>query len=491
VDGGLAVDPLGNVIVAASTTSTDLLTLNPFQPNPGGAIDAFVLKLDPAGNKVYASYIGGAGDDPAFSVAADGAANAFVCGATTSSPFPLKSPLQGTPGGGSDLYLVKIAPGGQLVFATYLGGNGDEFCGPINTDAAGNVYLTGNTSSTNFPVLGPVQATYGGGAVDAFGVQINPAGSAIGFSTYLGGFGNDTGFGNALDAGGNFYIGMKTSSFNMPVVSPLQSTLRGSLNNYVAKMTLPGGLVAAVLPISRSVPTGGTATIFATIINTGSDTAVGCSITPVSTAPITSLYQITDPATNQLAGSPNTPASIGAGGFQTFLVAVTAQAAFGPVDLALSFGCANRASALVTTGLNTLLMSASDTPVPDIVALGATPSGDGIANIPGATGTGIFGVATVNVGAGGSITASADTGGTALPVNIVVCQTNPVTGACAAPPASSVTATINPGETPTFAAFIQGTGTVPFNPGANRVFMRFRDAHNVVRGATSAAIRTQ
>ena len=98
-------------------------------------------------------------------------------------------------------------------------------------------------------------------------------------------------------------------------------------------------------------------------------------------------------------------------------------------------------------------------------------------------------MATVNVGASGNITATADTGGAALPVNLFICQTNPGTGVCLASPAGSVTTVINANTTPTFAVFVQGNGTVAFDPAANRIFVRFSSG-GVTRGSTSVAVRT-
>ena len=143
--------------------------------------------------------------------------------------------------------------------------------------------------------------------------------------------------------------------------------------------------------------------------------------------------------------------------------------------------------------MNTFLLTSTSAPGPDIVALGATVTHDGIANIPGTTGTGFFSVATVNVGAGASITATVDTGGAALPVVLTLCQTNPVSGQCINPtvPGSSVTVQINAGQTPTFAAFIRGLMNVTFLPGVNRAFMRFKTASGATVGATSVAVRTQ
>ena len=141
-----------------------------------------------------------------------------------------------------------------------------------------------------------------------------------------------------------------------------------------------------------------------------SATATGCSIAPFTSLPASFVYQTTDPATNQVTGSPNTPVNIAAGAAQSFVFAITPTAPIAPTDVQFSFDCTNTDPAPINVGLNTLLLSASATPVPDIVALAATLTNDGIVNIPGANGTGAFAVATVNVGASGSITASADTG---------------------------------------------------------------------------------
>src|SRR4029077_13801899 len=124
---------------------------------------------------------------------------------------------------------------------------------------------------------------------------------------------------------------------------------------------------------------------------------------------------------------------------------------------------------------------ASTTPVPDIVAQAA--SGDpGIVNIPGTTGSGAFAVATVNVGAGGSITVSADTGNGNPPVSIQLCQTNPTTGQCMSVIGPTVTTQINVSATATFGIFVTGAGMVPFDPANNRVFVRFKDAGGLTRG---------
>jgi hypothetical protein len=275
-------------------------------------------------------------------------------------------------------------------------------------------------------------------------------------------------------------------------------TPRGAVTLYVLtpdpQASLNPSLVAAILPSSRSVKVGVTATVSAAIINTGFRTATGCAIAPTTNIPATFLFTA-DPATNRVTSTPNTRFAILGGIFvgfvHTVVLAFTPTAPFPPTDVQLSFTCDNSSPAPVNVGLNTVLLSASATSVPDIVALGATMTNDGIVNIPGVAGTGVFAVATVNVGASGTITASADTWSASLPVNILLCQTNPTTGQCISAINPSVTTQINANATPTFGIFVQGNGNVPFDPAANRIFVRFKDSGGVTRGSTSVAVRTQ
>ena len=129
-------------------------------------------------------------------------------------------------------------------------------------------------------------------------------------------------------------------------------------------------VVAALLPSSRSVQVNTPATAFATIINVGQAIAVACSIAPLTSVAASFQYQTTDPATNQVTGSPNMPVNIEAGAAQSFVFAFTPTAPIAPTDVELSFDCVNSSPAPINLGLNTLLLSASSTAVPDIVALG-------------------------------------------------------------------------------------------------------------------------
>jgi hypothetical protein len=249
-------------------------------------------------------------------------------------------------------------------------------------------------------------------------------------------------------------------------------------------------VVASVVPSGRSVQVGDTATAFATIINLGPGTATACGIALPTGLPADFLFQTTDPATNALSGTPDTPVDIAAGAAQSFVFAITPTAPISPTDIQLVFDCTNTNPANILPGLNTLVLSASNTPTPDIVALAATLSNDGIVEV---SGTGVFAVATVNLGASGTIIVSADTGNAVLPVSISVCETNPISSICLADPVSaagSLTTQIDSGETSTFGFFVAASGNVPFDPAANRIFVRFKDSGGAVRGATSVAVRT-
>jgi hypothetical protein len=207
--------------------------------------------------------------------------------------------------------------------------------------------------------------------------------------------------------------------------------------------------------------------------------------------PASFLYQTTNPATNALTGTTNAPVSIAAGKSQSFVLAFTPTAAFAPTDVSFSFDCASTGAAASVTGLNTLLLSASTTPVPDIVVESATASNDGILHITGTMGSAAFATATVNLGSSASITVTADTGGVTLPLAITLCQTNPGSGQCLATPSASVSTTINTNATPTFAIFATASNAIPFAPATSRIFVRFADASGAVRGSTSVAVQAQ
>ena len=249
-------------------------------------------------------------------------------------------------------------------------------------------------------------------------------------------------------------------------------------------------LAAAVLPASRSVQVGVTATAFVTVLNGGNATATAVSVLLATNIPASFKYNVTNCSTNAVVGADNVPQNIPAGGQGCYVISLTPTASFGPIAVAFTFGGTNTFPVAPLPGINTLLFSASTTPVPDIVALAATTSGDGIANISLVTATGSFAVATVNLGISAQITVTAAASSLNLPITVAVCQTDPNTGQCISVLGPSVTLTINAGDTPTFGIFISERAVVPFDPVNNRIFVIFTDNNGVTRGATSVAIQT-
>ncbi len=249
-------------------------------------------------------------------------------------------------------------------------------------------------------------------------------------------------------------------------------------------------LTAAVLPGARSVQTGTTATAFATIINAGTATGMACRIG--LNAPLVDFhYQTTNPANNAATGTPDTPVDIGPGVSQSFVISLTRDLAIQPTFFDIGYFCANSNPAPVYVGVDTITLRISDTLPPDIIAVAATATNDGIVDVPSATGTGAFAIATTNIGASATITAQVflTTTGADLPISLGICQTNPRTAVCLAPPAQSVTTVINQGDQPTFSVFATGSGTVPFDPVNNRINVFFVQ-NDVISGLTSVAVRT-
>jgi hypothetical protein len=199
----------------------------------------YPLTIDPT--FIYSTYLGGSGNDRGTSIAVDPSGNIYVAGDTSSTNFPLMNPYQPTNHGSSDIFFSKFNPSGSaLVYSTYLGGGGSDFPQSIKVDGSGNVYLTGFTDSTNFPLMNPYQPTYGGGAADAFVTKMDSTGSALIFSTYLGGGGGDYGESMVLDSTGNIYLSGETHSGNFPLASPIQPFLRGFADAFITKLNSAG-----------------------------------------------------------------------------------------------------------------------------------------------------------------------------------------------------------------------------------------------------------
>jgi hypothetical protein len=240
---GIAVDSSNNAYVTGRTTSTNLPTQTPFQAaHGGGAYDAFVTKLNAAGSALaYSTYLGGSSStDYGYSIVVDGSNSAYVAGYTQSNNFPTQNPFQAARSGGFDAFVTKLAASGStLDYSTYLGGTLNDFGYGIAVDSNGNAYVTGETNSTNFPTQSPFQATNAGGQ-DAFVTKFTTAGTALTYSTYLGGSSLDSGRSIAVNSAGSAYVTGETGSTNFPTQSAIQSTNAGAQDAFVTQLSVAG-----------------------------------------------------------------------------------------------------------------------------------------------------------------------------------------------------------------------------------------------------------
>jgi hypothetical protein len=269
----LAIDSSGNAYVGGKTTSPDFpISASAFQPVYGNGGDGFIAKIDPTGSTIlYSSFLGGSAIDSVQGVAIDSSGNAYLAGSTQSSDFPTVNPLQigndgctsvgGTLSCTSDVFVTKVSPSGDaLVYSTYLGGSSADNGQGIAVDSSENVFVTGYTFSQDFPTQNAFQSSNRGGS-DAFLTALNPTGTGLIFSTYIGGTALDRAFALVLDATGNIYVVGDTKSGDFPTsVNAFQSSNKGQGDAFICKFT--GG--AASLVFSSFL--GGTAVDQATSV---------------------------------------------------------------------------------------------------------------------------------------------------------------------------------------------------------------------------------
>ena len=234
---GIAVDSVGAAYVTGFTYSANFPNLNPIHPFRGLS-DVFVTKLAPRGNLIYSTFVGGSDEDFGNSIAVDTSGSAYVTGLTRSPDFPTVNALQTMQGGNDDGFVAKLPPeGGALIYATYLGGSGGEFPTSIAVDSAGAVHVTGETASLDFPTMNPLKPDLAG-IVDTFVAKFRSDGAALVFSTYLGGGDQERGGTIALDPAGAVYVAGSTTSADFPTVRPLQDTYAGGgPDAFIAKIT--------------------------------------------------------------------------------------------------------------------------------------------------------------------------------------------------------------------------------------------------------------
>ncbi len=236
---GVDVDSGGNAFVTGETRSNDFPTMVPDQATfGGGTSDAFVAKVNPAGNAlVFSTYLGGTGTDTANAIKLDAAGAAYIVGTATVG-FPVTpGSYQTTLGGTGDAIVAKYSTVGALLWATYLGGSLSELGYGIAL-AGSNPVVTGRTASLDFPTSpGALQAANAGGVADAFITQLDTNGTTIVSSTYLGGGSIDVGYGIAVDASGNIYVGGRAGSTDFPISAGApQNTNGGGDDGFMTKL---------------------------------------------------------------------------------------------------------------------------------------------------------------------------------------------------------------------------------------------------------------
>jgi hypothetical protein len=242
---------------------------------------------------VFATYLGGSQDDYAQGIAVGATGNVFVAGTTFSSNFPKVGLRPAALNGTSDAFLSNLAPGGtSFVYSTFLGGSNAESARGVAVDSAGNAVVAGTTSSTNFPLASPFQATFGGNTYDAFVSKLNAAGSAFVFSSYLGGSGNDDAAGVAVQANGQATVVGATFSSDFPVASAQQPNLAsaGHSDAFVTRLNPAGS------GLSFSTYLGGS----------GDDSAAGVGVDSNNSAYVVGSTDSSDfPLARALAGQGN------------------------------------------------------------------------------------------------------------------------------------------------------------------------------------------
>ena len=272
---GIAVDAAGNACITGDTRSSDFPLAKPWQPKLGGAVDVFVMKLSADGSKLlYSTYFGGSGGERGQGIACDTAGNAYVAGYTNSTDMPTVNALQPAfAGGNADAFVLKLNPDGKPIYASYLGGGNDrpDYATAIAADTTGNAYVTGFTNSPDFPTVKPLQKFVG--PTDVFVTKINPTGTALVYSTHLGGGADDEAMAIAVDAPGNAYVTGQTESPDFPTTA---GAFRIQCVAIDAKLPIGKICLGGDVFVSKLSPDGA-ALVYSTYLN-GSGFEVGRAI---------------------------------------------------------------------------------------------------------------------------------------------------------------------------------------------------------------------
>jgi len=244
--GGITVDASGNAYVAGATESADFpVTAGAFDVTHNGSGDVFAMKLNPTGATViYSTFIGGQAYETTTGkgIAIDSSGNAYLTGQTASTNYPTQAAYDATANGMNDVFVTKLnASGSGLVYSTFIGGNSYEEGTAIAIDSSGNAYLTGRTASTNYPTTSGAFDTTLDAVPDVFVTKLNASGSALIYSTFIGGTNADSAAGLAVDASGNVYLTGSTSSATYPTTpGAFDTSHNGYTDVFVTKLNPRG-----------------------------------------------------------------------------------------------------------------------------------------------------------------------------------------------------------------------------------------------------------
>lgn len=255
----IVVDAAGHACIAGFTNSTDLVVHAALQPSPGGEGDALIACLSADGTAwTMVSYFGGSNLDQAYAVAIDASGNLYVAGTTYSPDFPITSGVfQPANAGSYDAFIAKLNPGGMLVYATYIGGNGSDAATTVAVGSTGDVWIGGYTTSTNFPLSGAWQSV-AGGSFDGFISHLSPNAAVLLTSSYLGGSGDDRVLGIALDPAGLVLATGSTLSINFPVTpGAMQGAAPAGMNAFLANINLPAYSISGQVTTQAGAPLSG------------------------------------------------------------------------------------------------------------------------------------------------------------------------------------------------------------------------------------------
>ena len=243
---GVAVDSSGNVYVTGFTNASDFPVVSAYKSTLCNtsfcnSSKAFLTKFSPDGlTLIFSTYFGGSSNDSAYAIALDKTGNPYITGTTSSSDFPTKAAYNATASGLEDAFVAKFTTSGGLTYSTYIGGISIDIANAIAVDASGNAYITGSTSSSNFPAVGAYQTSLVGSS-DAFVTKLAATGSTLIFSTFLGGNFGDVG--NAIDLGptGNIFVAGSTQSTTFPTKAAFQSAAGSvSQNGFLTQLDAAG-----------------------------------------------------------------------------------------------------------------------------------------------------------------------------------------------------------------------------------------------------------